>query len=683
MINQELPDNPGFKFMQSSVCNLMYDLAAIAEERSETITGALTFDAQTSSDPSSYTQSLRDVLHDRAETLLRKSAFRLAVVGEFKVGKSTMVNALIQNEVVPIGRRPTTATVAKIRYGEPERFRVTYLPQFRAQNPTFTQETTDLLESLKPYISDPAVDNEEQTGLISGEIKSLSEKIQEVEIWCKSEFLRDREIELIDTPGLGSSFPEHRTVTYSIVPEVDATIFLFSTEDGIGQSELEFLSYVREYVHRVFFVMSKSDYASGEQDIIDQSNYNKKVLEKKAQLFIDNIYPVSARALMEGNLDNSGFEPMIEALDQFILRAGGVARLEAPIHFVHYTLDRITMAIDNDMHLANQKLQNVRDERNRLESEASRIEARKRELMRYVSDTVADMVLDATDGIDHLPAQIQIQIEKQIDTFGIKHLMRADRILPEKIKEVAQEWLTSREKRFSSKARRLEQRIVDDLHDILETIERRSSTYQQTDIEMESISVKGIRRRSIAKFVGGAMMRGAVHTAAGYGLVGFALGVLGITVFTPAMVLVPLLFPLRSVVVDTLQFQKRVRTIVKDGLSKPIRGTNVNAYTAVVEGYFDPEMHVSKPGLRYSLTTSLNEWGTKLKQDISNLVDDTFNRAMQRIQQRIELEENGRWSHENEIAKLKDQKATVDALHRRLIEIETMVDSLTQDRNDD
>jgi hypothetical protein len=55
---------------------------------------------------------------------LREGRFFVACVGQFKRGKSTLLNALVGAEVLPIGVVPVTAIVTVLRYGDNARARV-------------------------------------------------------------------------------------------------------------------------------------------------------------------------------------------------------------------------------------------------------------------------------------------------------------------------------------------------------------------------------------------------------------------------------------------------------------------------------------------------------------------------------------------------------------------------------
>ena len=263
-----------FQETRDGLCEVLNKLARIAEERQETT--IVEIDTEfASANQKSNRLSLADILDVRAKNVRKKRAFRLAVVGEFNVGKSTLINALLRRKILSEGRQPTTAAITTLRFGEAERFRVTYLPEYQAEHPTILQDSTNLFHDIAKYTSDPAQSDGLGIGILHGKEVSLAQKIKDVEVWGNADILRDRDIdiEIIDTPVLVSVFADHKTVTYSLIPEVDATLFLFS-HDGIDEEDIAFIKFLREYVNQMLFVKTKEDYARDKTELEDSLRFN-------------------------------------------------------------------------------------------------------------------------------------------------------------------------------------------------------------------------------------------------------------------------------------------------------------------------------------------------------------------------------------------------------------------------
>lgn len=235
---------------------------------------------------------------------------KVVVIGEFSRGKSTMINALMGREVLVSDFRPNTATHTVIKYGEPERFQVTYVKE--SGKAPFKKNSLDLRKDLEAVTSDPSM------ALLRGDKTSLAEQILKVEIWCNSEFLRTTNIALIDTPGLGSIFPAHRKITAELIPSSDAVLFLVQADPGPGEGDILFLRYIREYVDQIFFVLTKKDKARSADELEGMLEFARSTIESQAYLDIKHLYAVSALQALQGNYEHSGFSEFVPALKAFL-----------------------------------------------------------------------------------------------------------------------------------------------------------------------------------------------------------------------------------------------------------------------------------------------------------------------------------------------------------------------------
>src|SRR6201996_502667 len=71
-------------------------------------------------------KSLKDRLDREVVKKLEEDRFPLVVVGEFNHGKSSFVNALLGETVLPVGVTPTTAAIHQLKYAETPESTVVY-----------------------------------------------------------------------------------------------------------------------------------------------------------------------------------------------------------------------------------------------------------------------------------------------------------------------------------------------------------------------------------------------------------------------------------------------------------------------------------------------------------------------------------------------------------------------------
>jgi len=173
---------------------------------------------------------------------LEAERFHLVVLGEFNHGKSTFVNALLGQDVLPTGITPTTASINHVVHAASPTARV-----------VLTSGESKYLEpsQLKEWVT------------VAG---GHASEVAFVELGYPSELLRNNVV-VVDTPGVNDLNEQRAEVTYGYVPRADAVVFLLDAGQALKDSEREFLrSRVLEAARdRLVFVLGKIDLLSGDE----------------------------------------------------------------------------------------------------------------------------------------------------------------------------------------------------------------------------------------------------------------------------------------------------------------------------------------------------------------------------------------------------------------------------------
>ncbi len=195
------------------------------------------------------TQVLGKQLSSKITTRLNEATnrlqdnFSLVVVGDFKRGKSTLINALVGAEVVTTNVTPETVTINYIEHGTANKVEA-ILEDGGKVDLNFEELYAEKLEPILQQI--PAV-------------KHL--KIQNSTEWLQG-------ISLIDTPGTGDIFQRFDRQVQSILERADAVIFTISALSPLSLSEQNFLrvSLLPQDFPKVFFVVNMLDRARTEAE---------------------------------------------------------------------------------------------------------------------------------------------------------------------------------------------------------------------------------------------------------------------------------------------------------------------------------------------------------------------------------------------------------------------------------
>ena len=196
----------------------------------------------------------RDDLASRLEGTRRRltdPAVQVLVVGEFKQGKSSLVNALVDDDVCPVDDDVATSAPTVVRFGED---RVACVVR---EAPDDGEPTTEAisLEDLPLYASESGNPGNER-------------RVRTVEIAVPSDVLAGG-LELVDTPGVGGLGSAHSAITMAALPMADALVFVTDASQEMSAPELEFLERARDLCPNVVGVMTKTDFYPEWQRIRD------------------------------------------------------------------------------------------------------------------------------------------------------------------------------------------------------------------------------------------------------------------------------------------------------------------------------------------------------------------------------------------------------------------------------
>jgi len=252
---------------------------------------------------SSDSQKLLD-LKERID----EGRFHLAVLGQFKRGKSTFLNALLGEALLPTSVVPLTMIPTFIKSGPVRRTVIYYQDQNKKTDEIQADEPEQLNAFLRKFVTE--VENPKNRLGIS-----------QVEVFHPAPILRDGVV-LIDTPGIGSTLKHNTEATLNFLPQCDAALFLVSADPPITDTEVKFLKEVRSKVPRLFFVLNKIDYLSGE-DKDKALEFFRRVLAEQAGIDSDSpVFCVSAQKGLEakGMKDSAGWAKSgMEAAEKYLV----------------------------------------------------------------------------------------------------------------------------------------------------------------------------------------------------------------------------------------------------------------------------------------------------------------------------------------------------------------------------
>ncbi len=277
----------------------------------------------------------------RAERL-REGRFFVACLGQFKRGKSSVLNALVGFPLLPTGVVPVTSAVTILRQGASPPRAVVHFSDGTAQDvPTI---------DLAHYVTE------------AGNPRNRK-RVAAVELFVPSPLLANG-LCLVDTPGLGSVFGDASRVTRTFVPHIDAALVVLGSDPPVSGEELDLIAEVAAQTHHLIFALNKADRVS-EADARDAGEFTARVIRERLGRPVAPCLHISAAERLEnrrtrdwqaleqavGRLAAHGAEVAVEAVTQTVQRLA--ARL------VH-DIDEQQAALGRPLQQSEQRLADLR-----------------------------------------------------------------------------------------------------------------------------------------------------------------------------------------------------------------------------------------------------------------------------------------------------------------------------------
>lgn len=235
---------------------------------------------------------------------LAEDRFNLVVVGRFSRGKSSLMNAIMGIDRLPVGIVPLTSVITTVAYGSKEKAIIRYQDSNR-------MGVEISLAELPKYVT-----QQHNPGNVM--------KVNMAEVKLPVEILR-RGFHFVDTPGLGSPIPENTRTTEDFLPEADAFLLVTSYDSPLAEEDLRILRVAVSTARRVLVVVNKQDTVSSEEREEALSYVHRQLIQELGAT-VPQVFSVSARQGLEakfsGNataLSASGIENLERELVQFLL----------------------------------------------------------------------------------------------------------------------------------------------------------------------------------------------------------------------------------------------------------------------------------------------------------------------------------------------------------------------------
>jgi replication fork clamp-binding protein CrfC len=362
--------------------------------------------AQQGSGAMGFDRDLED-LH-KASTSLQQGVFRLMVLGDMKRGKSTFLNALIGENILPSDVNPCTALLTVLRYGAEKKVTVYFkdgrLPESLNFESFKSKYTIDPTEAKVLEESDQLAFPEVDYAVVEYPLELLA-----------------KGIEIIDSPGLNDTEARNE-LSLGYLNNCHAVLFVLSASQPCTLGERRYLeNYIKDRGLSVFFLINAWDRV--QQSLIDpddaaelaqaaaklnkvfQTNLAEYCTVDGFNIYDERVFPLSSitalrRRLKDPNadLDGTGFPPFIAALNTFLTQERAIAELRQTRVIAKQTDIHVREAIARRIPLLESDVSELKAKINAIEpqfAELQHIRDQFRDDIRRVRDRQARSIADS------------------------------------------------------------------------------------------------------------------------------------------------------------------------------------------------------------------------------------------------------------------------------------------------
>ncbi|MGP8176155.1 MAG: dynamin family protein [Terracidiphilus sp.] len=406
-----------------------------------------------------HSEDLRASLEALTEKL-KKNRFNLAVLGQTKRGKSSFINALLGARILPTGVLPLTSVITRVTYGEIPSAKIFYE----------TGESEQIaVECLYEYITEAGNPGNKK-------------QVASAEVAYPSQFL-SMGVDLIDTPGIGSTRRHNTSTTEDYLAEVDAGIAVLSVDPAITAVESDFFRRLRQDVPKLLFVVNKTDIATPEEveEVVWflENELRNHVGVKKPEVFALSARQVIKELLKEAPLAPNGMDRLMARLRHFAVEekeqalfqsvAIDLLRIAGTLRFVAMVGERARLMRGEEM----------ASRQSALEEAVARSDQELKDLRHLLREDTATLIVrienDLKEHIATTAPRVHNRLNKLRNQQPSKNrkLLSAllDRFMLDEVEAVFEDWLAQEDERIHMELAALTRRFVDRTNIVLERLE--------------------------------------------------------------------------------------------------------------------------------------------------------------------------------------------------------------------
>lgn len=338
---------------------------------------------------------------------LQDPNIRVIVVGEFKQGKSQLINALVNAPVCPVDDDIATAVPTTVRYGERASASVVSSSAIGGaiEADGRSQRAEVPIAELARYVS-------ERGG------RGTDWDVSAAEVVLPRKLLKSG-LTLIDSPGVGGLNSAHALTTLATLPSAHAMLFVSDASQEYTEPEIQFLRHAMRISPNVACVLSKIDLYPQWRRVEELDRGHLHSIDPDIPVFpVSSNLRLAAIEASDHELNTeSGFATLISYLRKDVVGQAELLQRRSAAADLVSTTEHLRLAIDSELN-ALQNPERTPEIVARLEATKARADELRRNSSRWqitLNDGATDLIADMEHDLRDRLRTIQREAEDAID----------------------------------------------------------------------------------------------------------------------------------------------------------------------------------------------------------------------------------------------------------------------------
>ena len=342
---------------------------------------------------------------EQTRARLRDPGVRVIVVGEFKQGKSKLINALVNAPACPVDDDVATSVATSVSYSEEPSAWV--LVQAEGASPTATPsvERREVpLDQLADYVSERGNPGNER-------------RIVSAEVLLPREILRGG-LKLIDSPGVGGLESSNALATLSALSSAHAVLLVSDASQEYTEPEVQFLKHAMRISPNVAAVLAKTDLYPEWRQIEEIDRGHLSDVGDVPIFSVSSDLRLLAAELQDRALhDESGFPALVAHLRREVLERAETIHERGAVHDLVSVVEQLTISLRSELNAilhpedTPRMIAQLEEARSRADEFRGRSARWQVTLTDGITDLIADMEHDLRDRL----RRVQREAESAID----------------------------------------------------------------------------------------------------------------------------------------------------------------------------------------------------------------------------------------------------------------------------